>query len=238
MSSVHHNPKTKIKTYSSHVLRIVNLSLASSLHITSQSSMKSNRDSLSNMSLSRDGATNTSPLSYRQPSTILICPARLSKDESESWKMAIYSVMTIHVLVDPSQYWNRSCRSSWIGIHFQAPELYQETFLFLLQLWKKSWDESWDYENSAEDEYPICFLMIKKSSGSMRHGSYCLCWEYMQSMISKELQLVMSPGFDICLILIRCSPAPEKTSCQESGGIFPDKKFCFPFSFHQDDFEC
>jgi hypothetical protein len=31
-----------------------------------------------------------------------------------------------------------------IGIHFQAPELYQDTFAFLSQLWKKSWDESWD----------------------------------------------------------------------------------------------
>jgi hypothetical protein len=29
--------------------------------------------------------------------------------------------MTILVLVDPSQYWGRSCRSFLIGIHFQAP---------------------------------------------------------------------------------------------------------------------
>jgi hypothetical protein len=72
----------------------------------------------------------------------------------------------------------------------------------------------------------------------MRHGSYFLCWEDMQSRISKELQLVMSPGSNVLLILIRCSLAPEKALCQESGARFPDKKLCFPFSFHQDDFEC
>jgi hypothetical protein len=68
----------------------------------------------------------------------VICPARLSKDGSESSKMAIYSMVLIQVLVDPSQYWDRSCRNSLIGIHFQAPELYQDTFAFLLQLCKKS----------------------------------------------------------------------------------------------------
>jgi hypothetical protein len=31
--------------------------------------------------------------------------------------------------------------------------------------------------NSAEDEFLICFLMIGKSYGSLRHGSYCLCWK-------------------------------------------------------------
>jgi cell wall assembly regulator SMI1 len=56
------------------------------------------------------------------------------KDGSESSKMAIYSVMTIHVLVDPSQYWDESYRSFLIGIHFQAPVLYQDTFIFLFQL--------------------------------------------------------------------------------------------------------
>jgi transposase len=35
---------------------------------------------------------------------------------------------------DPSQYWDRSCRSFLIDIHFEAPELYQETFVFFLQL--------------------------------------------------------------------------------------------------------
>jgi hypothetical protein len=57
-----------------------------------------------------------------------------SKVGSESSRMAIYSVMTIQFLVDPSQYWEQSCRSSLIGIHFQAPELYQDTFAFLFQL--------------------------------------------------------------------------------------------------------
>jgi hypothetical protein len=118
MSSVHHKPKTKIKTHSSNVLIIVNLRVVSSLYVTSQSWKTLNKDSLSNISLSKDGATKKSPLSYRQPSTILICAARLSKDGSKSSKMPIYSVMTIHVLVDPSQYWDRSCRSSLIGIHF------------------------------------------------------------------------------------------------------------------------
>jgi hypothetical protein len=118
MSSVYHNRKTKIKPHSSNVPIIVNLPVVSSLYVISQSSMKSNRDSLSNISLSRDEATKTSPLSYRQDFTILICPARLSRDGSESSKMAIYSVMAILVLVVPSQYWDRSCRSSLIGIHF------------------------------------------------------------------------------------------------------------------------
>jgi hypothetical protein len=121
MSSVHDNPKITIKTHSSNVLTIVNLPVALSLDVSGQSSMKSNRDSLSSISLSRDGATKRSPLSYRESSTILICPARLSKDGSESSKMAIYSVMTILVLADPSQYSDRFCRSSLIDIHFQAP---------------------------------------------------------------------------------------------------------------------
>jgi hypothetical protein len=121
MSSVHYNRKTKIKPHSSNVLIIVDLPVASSLYVTSQSSMKSNRDSLSNISLSRDGATKTSQLSYRQRSMILICSVRLSKDGSESSKMAIDSVTAILVLVDPSQYRDQSCRSSLIGIHFQAP---------------------------------------------------------------------------------------------------------------------
>jgi hypothetical protein len=143
-SSVYHNPKTKIKTHSSNVLIIVNLPVVSSFYVISASSMKSNRDSLSNISLSRDGATKRSPISYREPSTILICPAQLSKNGSERSKMAIYSVMTILVLVDPSQYSDRFCRSFLIGIHFQALGLYQNTFVLLLQLWKKSWDEGWD----------------------------------------------------------------------------------------------
>jgi hypothetical protein len=134
MSSIHHNPKTKIKTYSSNVLIIVNLPVGSTPHVSSQSWTKSNRDSLSNISLSRDGTTKRSPLSYRQLSTIVICPARPSKDGSEGSKMAIYSVMTILVLVDPSQYWEQSCSSSLIGIHFQAPEVSQDTFAFFLQL--------------------------------------------------------------------------------------------------------
>jgi hypothetical protein len=144
MSAIHHNCETKTKTHSSNVLIIVNLPVASSLYVTSQSLMKSNRDSLSNISLLRDETTKRSPLSYIEPSTILICPARLSKDGSENSKMVIYSVMTIHVLVDPSQYWDRPCRNSLIGIHFQARKLYQDIFVFLLQLWKKFWDESWD----------------------------------------------------------------------------------------------
>jgi hypothetical protein len=144
MSQTHHNTKTRTKTYSSNVLIIVNLPVVSSRYVTDQSWRKSNRDSWSNISLSGDGATKRSPLSYRQVSMILLCPTRLSKDGSESSKMAIYPVMTIRVMVDPCQYSDQSCRSSLIGIHFQAPELYQDTFAFLLQLRKKSWDKSWD----------------------------------------------------------------------------------------------
>jgi hypothetical protein len=140
MSSIHHNSKT----YSSDVRIIVDLPVVLALYVTSHSWTKLNRDSLSNISLSRDGATKWSLLSYIQPSTILLCPTWLSKDGSESSKMAIYPVMTIRVLVDPSPYSDQSCRSSLIGIHFQAPELYQDTFVFFLQLWKKSGDESWD----------------------------------------------------------------------------------------------
>jgi hypothetical protein len=102
--------------------------------MTSQSWTKLNRDSLSNISLSRDGATKESPLSYRQPSAILFCPARLSKDRLESSKMVIYPVMAIPILVNPCQYSNQSCRSFLIGMHFQAPELSQDTFTFLLQV--------------------------------------------------------------------------------------------------------
>jgi hypothetical protein len=134
MSSVHHNHKTKIKPHSSRVLIIVNLPVVSSLDVTSRASMNSNRDSMSNIALSRDGATKISPLSYRQHSMILICPARLSNDGSESSKMTIYPVMTIRLLVDPSQYSDQSCRSSLLGIHFQAPELYQDTFALFPQL--------------------------------------------------------------------------------------------------------
>jgi hypothetical protein len=82
----------------------------------------------------KERSNKKSPLSYRQPSTILISPVRLSKDGSESSQMAIYPAMTIRVMVEACRYWDRSCRSSLIGIHFQAPELYQETFVFLPQL--------------------------------------------------------------------------------------------------------
>jgi hypothetical protein len=86
------------------------------------------------MSLSWDGATKRSPLSYRQRSMILLCLARLSTDGSESAKMAIYPVMTIRVLVDRCQYWDQSCRSPLIGIHLQAPELYQTEHELQLRL--------------------------------------------------------------------------------------------------------
>jgi transposase len=52
----------------------------------------------------------------------------------------------------------------------------------------------------------------------------------------KEIAIGDESWFQYSLILIRCSLAPEKASCQESGGIFPDNKLCFPFAFHQDDF--
>jgi hypothetical protein len=105
MSPLHYNIKTGTKGYSSIVLIILNLSVVPSLSVTSQSWRKSNKDSLSNISFSRDGATKGSPMNYRQRSTILLCPARVSKDGSESSKLAIYPVMTIRILVDPSQYW-------------------------------------------------------------------------------------------------------------------------------------
>jgi hypothetical protein len=72
----------------------------------------------------------------------------------------------------------------------------------------------------------------------MRYGSYSLWWECMQNTISKELQLVMSSDSNILLILIQYLLAPEEASCQESGGIFPDKKTYLPYSSHQDDFWC
>jgi hypothetical protein len=144
MSLMHHKTKTTAKTYSSNVLIIVNLPVVSGLYVTTGSWTKSNKDSLSNISLSRDKATKRSPLSYKQPSTILLYPGQLSKDGSESSKMAIHHLMTIRVLVDPSRYSDQSCRSFLLGIHFQTPELYQDTFPFLCQLWKKSWDKSCD----------------------------------------------------------------------------------------------
>jgi hypothetical protein len=101
MPSIHPSAKIKTKTYSSNALIIVNLPVPSSLYVTSPSSMKSNRDSLSNISSSRDGATKRSPLSYRKLSRILPCPTGLSKDGSESSKMAILHVMTIPALADP-----------------------------------------------------------------------------------------------------------------------------------------
>jgi hypothetical protein len=52
----------------------------------------------------------------------------------------------------------------------------------------------------------------------------------------EELQLVMSSGSNILLILIRYLLVPEKAPCQESGGRFADKKPCLPFSLHQGDF--
>jgi hypothetical protein len=57
--------------------------------------------------------------------------------------MAIYPVITIRVLVDPCQYSDKSCSNSLFGMHFQARKLYQGTFAFLRELWKKSWDECW-----------------------------------------------------------------------------------------------
>jgi hypothetical protein len=84
MSPIHHSTKTKTKTHSSNVLIIVNHLVLSSRDVTGQSWTKSNGDSLSNISFSRDGTTKRSSLSHRQPSTILLCPARLSKDGSES----------------------------------------------------------------------------------------------------------------------------------------------------------
>jgi hypothetical protein len=144
ISPIHHNTKTKTKTYSSNALNIVNLSVALPLCVATQSCTKSNRDSLSNISLSRDAGAKRSPLSYRQPSRILLCLAQLPKHGSESSQMAIDSVLTIRVRDDSSQYSDQSCGSSLIGIHFQAPELYQDTFPFLCQLWKKSWAESWE----------------------------------------------------------------------------------------------
>jgi hypothetical protein len=89
---------------------------------------------LSNISISTEGATKRSPLSHRQPFTILPSPTRRSKDVSESSKMVIFQVMTIRFPVDSCRYWDTSCRCSLIGIYFQVPELYQGTFAFLLQL--------------------------------------------------------------------------------------------------------
>jgi hypothetical protein len=66
----------------------------------------------------------------------------------------------------------------------------------------------------------------------MRHGSYCLCWEYMQNIILKEWQLVTNPGSNILLIPIRCLLTPEKASCQESGRIFLGKKLWSQFPLH------
>jgi hypothetical protein len=42
--------------------------------------------------------------------------------------------------------------------------------------------------------------------------------------------------FQYSLILIGYLLAPEKASCQEFGGTFPDKKLCLRFSLHQGDF--
>jgi hypothetical protein len=47
--------------------------------------------------------------------------------------MAIYLLMTIDILINPSQYSDQSCRNSLFGIHFQGSELYQDTFAFLLE---------------------------------------------------------------------------------------------------------
>jgi hypothetical protein len=105
MSSMHHKPKTKTETYSSNVLVIVNLPVVSSLPVTSQSWTKSNRDSLS-----------------------------LFSSIVKRWirKFKNGDLFCDDVLVDPSQYLDHSCGSSLIGILFQAPELYQDTFVFLL----------------------------------------------------------------------------------------------------------
>jgi hypothetical protein len=72
----------------------------------------------------------------------------------------------------------------------------------------------------------------------MDHRSSCPCWECMRNIISKELQLVMSPSFNILLILIRLLLTPEKASCQESGRMFLDKKLWWYFSLHLRDFWC
>jgi hypothetical protein len=130
MSPIHHNTKT----YSSNALIIVNLPVVLPLCVATQSWTNSNRASMSNISLSRDGTAKRSPLSYIQPSTILLCPAQLPKYGLESSKMAIYFVMTIRVRYDPSQYSDQSFGSSLIGIHFQALEVYQDTFAFRFQL--------------------------------------------------------------------------------------------------------
>jgi hypothetical protein len=50
-----------------------------------------------------------------------------------------------------------------------------------------------------------------------------------RAQFQQKLQLVMSPGSNILLILIRCARAPEKVSSQELGRIFPHKKLCFLF---------
>jgi hypothetical protein len=104
MSAIHHISQTKTKTHSFGALVIENLSVASSRDVESQPWTRSNRDLLSDISTSRGGATKRSPLSYREPFTILLYPTRGSKDRSESSKTSIFHVMTIHTLVDPWQY--------------------------------------------------------------------------------------------------------------------------------------
>jgi hypothetical protein len=101
MSSIHHISTTKIKFHLFDALVIEDLSAVSSIHIQSQSWTKSNRDSLSNISLSRDVATRRSLLNYRQLFAILLSPIRLSKDGSESSKMTILPVMMIRAPVKP-----------------------------------------------------------------------------------------------------------------------------------------
>jgi hypothetical protein len=100
MFAIHHISKTKTKTHPFNALIIENLSVASSRKVKRQSWTTSNRDSLSNISISRDETATRSPMSYSKPFMILLSPTWPSKDGSANAKMAIFHVVTMLGLFD------------------------------------------------------------------------------------------------------------------------------------------
>jgi hypothetical protein len=96
---------------------IGNLSVASSRYVKSQFWTKSDRDSLSQISISKGGTIKRSPPSCRQPFIILLSPTRRSKDASESSTMATFHVMRILTLVDRWQDDDSSGSSSLTDVH-------------------------------------------------------------------------------------------------------------------------
>jgi hypothetical protein len=117
MSSTHYVSRTKTKSYSFDRPIIESLSAIWSVYVKSQSWTKPNRDLWLNISSSRDEAIKKSLPNYKPLLAVSLSPTRLSRDGSESSKMAISHVTSIlHKFLE--RYPFSSARAIWR--HFRS----------------------------------------------------------------------------------------------------------------------